>query len=100
MRGRLAYMNKHRNDPHKSAQGHVAFIQTLYYFNTWNILPFTEEADALFRQLRKRRIHIGSQDLRIAAIAVQFGFTVITSNVRDFDQVPHLKVKDWTAAPE
>jgi len=46
------------------------------------------------RQLRQQRIRIGSQDLRIAALALLYGFTVVTSNVRDFFQVPHLSVAD------
>ena len=40
--------------------------------------------------LRTPRIRIGAQDLRIAAIALLCGFTVVTGNVRDFSQVPGL----------
>jgi len=48
------------------------------------------------RQLRQQRICIDSQDLRSAALALLYGFTVVTSNVRDFSQVPNLSVADWT----
>ena len=58
---------------------------------------FNAEADAIFRQLQKQRLRIGTQDLRIAAIALLHSFTVVTSNVRDFAPVPNLKVEDWTA---
>ena len=77
LKGRLAYLNRHRNSPRKSALGH---------------------ADALMRRLQKQRLRIGSQDLRIAAIALLHGFTVVASNHRDFAQVPKLKIADWTAA--
>jgi tRNA(fMet)-specific endonuclease VapC len=97
LRGRLAYINKHRNNPRKLAQGHATFVQIVHYFNKWNILLFNEEAGVIFRQLQKQRIRIGTQDLRIAAIALLHGFTVVTSNVRDFDRVPNLKVEDWRA---
>lgn len=99
LKGRLAYINKHRNDPHRLAQGHAALVRTVSYLNTWNILLFDEEANALFRQLQRQRLRIGAQDLRIAAIALLHDFTVVTSNERDFTRVPGLKVEDWTATP-
>ncbi len=100
LKGRLAYINRYRNDPPRAAQGHAGLVQTLSYFNQWNILCFHEEADTVFRQLQEQRIRIGSQDLRIAAIARLYDFTVITSNVRDFAQVPNLHVEDWTATSQ
>ena len=98
LQGRLAYLNQHRNSPRKSALGHAALVQTILYFSNWNILLYHEDADAMVRRYRKQGIRIGSQDLRIAAIALLQEFTVVTSNLRDFTQVPKLKVEDWTVA--
>jgi len=100
LKGRLAYINRHRNNPRRSAQGHSALIQTVYYFGKWNILAYSEDADAIFRQLQRQRIRIGSQDIRIAAIGLLYGFTIVTRNVRDFAQVPNLDVEDWTVTPQ
>jgi tRNA(fMet)-specific endonuclease VapC len=36
-------------------------------------------------------------DLRIAAIALARGFTVLSRNTVDFSRVPELTVEDWTA---
>jgi tRNA(fMet)-specific endonuclease VapC len=96
LKGRLAYIHRYRNNSSRLAQGHAALVRTLYYFARWHILSITEETDALAQQLRRQRIRIGSQDLRIAAITLLYGFTVITSNIRDFSQVPGLSVVDWT----
>lgn len=61
---------------------------------------FNEEAFAVFQRLQRQRIRIGSQDLRIVAIAFLHGFTIVTSNVRDFFQIPHLTIEDWTSASQ
>jgi tRNA(fMet)-specific endonuclease VapC len=100
LKGRLAYIHRYRNDPPRLAQGHAALMRTIYYFARWNILSISEEAEVLVRQLRQQHIRIGSQDLRIAALALLYGCTVVTSNVRDFSQVPDLSVADWTVTPQ
>ena len=96
LQGRLAYIHRYRNDPLRLAQGHAALVRTISYFARWNILAVSEETEVLARQLRQQRIRIGSQDLRIAALALLYDFTVVTSNVRDFSQIPNLSVADWT----
>ena len=96
LQGRLAYIHRYRNDHLRLAQGHAALVRTISYFARWNILAVSEETEVLARQLRQQRIRIGSQDLRIAALALLYDFTVVTSNVRDFSQIPNLSVADWT----
>ena len=60
------------------------------------VLEFDERAGAEFERLKLARIRIGTMDLKIAAIALSHGATVLTRNRGDFEQVPGLQVEDWT----
>jgi tRNA(fMet)-specific endonuclease VapC len=60
-------------------------------------LGFDEKAAAKFQSLRRTRIRIGSMDLKIAAIVLSQGATLLSRNLVDFGKVPELKVEDWTS---
>ncbi|MEA5550719.1 type II toxin-antitoxin system VapC family toxin [Anabaena cylindrica UHCC 0172] len=73
---------------------------TVKYLQTMEILDFTSEADHCLKQLlkdnpplRKNRLQ---KDMRIGAIALSIGATVVTRNQKDFTQIPGLKIEDWT----
>ncbi len=52
----------------------------------------------MYRQLVQRGVRIGSQDLKIAAIVFVHQSTLVTSNLRHFDQIPGLSIEDWNNA--
>ncbi len=63
------------------------------------VLPFDLASARVFGRLRasleKRGLPRSEPDLRIAAIALQHGLTVVTGNVRHFADVPGLSVENW-----
>lgn len=69
---------------------------SLEAFRLLQWLPFAEAAIERFETLKKMRLNVGSNDLRIAAIALENGATVVTRNVRDFRRVPELLVARWS----
>ena len=66
-------------------------------FKKITILEFDQRAAVELQRLRNLKIRIGTMDLRIAAIALANQATVLTRNLKDFRQVPGLRVEDWSA---
>jgi tRNA(fMet)-specific endonuclease VapC len=74
--------------------------QTTEFLKTIEILTFSELANTYYQRLilehkslAKKRLE---KDMRIAAIALSIGGTIITCNQKDFSQVPGLEIEDWT----
>ncbi len=65
------------------------------YFRDWQILRFDAQAAELFKRFRQHKIRIGSQDLKIAAIALTQDALLLSANLRDFRQIPGLRVENW-----
>ena len=53
---------------------------------------------ALLAELARRGTPIGPNDLMIAAIALAYGFTLVTHNTAEFARVPGLLVENWRTA--
>lgn len=91
-----AYISRAKNTT-GVVRGYERLGRMLANFCEAQIVPFDDVAAATFHDLRKRRIRIGTMDLRIAAIALSRDMTVLTRNLTDFGRVPGLNVEDWTA---
>ena len=62
-------------------------------------LPFDGAAARRYGEVRAELEHrgtpLGDADLRIGAIALSRGLTVVTGNVRHFQRIPDLLVENW-----
>ncbi len=63
--------------------------------NDWTVLPWDEDTAAMFASLRKQGVRIGTLDLRIASFALAYDAVLLSRNLRDFQQVPGLRVENW-----
>ena len=70
-------------------------LQAISDVASLRILPYTAAADSLFQAWRVAKVRIGTNDLRIAAIAIAHGATLATRNARDFTLVPGLLLEVW-----
>ena len=68
---------------------------TLDYFKSVQVLPFDQNAHTSFEGLIRQKLRVGTQDLRIAAIALSVNGIVVTRNQKDFGKVPNLQVENW-----
>ncbi|MEO0414231.1 MAG: type II toxin-antitoxin system VapC family toxin [Verrucomicrobiota bacterium] len=60
----------------------------------WEILQWDEDCAEIFSELRSNGVRIGTMDLKIASIAMAHEATLISKNLKDFNQVPGLDVRD------
>jgi tRNA(fMet)-specific endonuclease VapC len=95
MRGWLAEINRA-----KLVQEQVRFYgelrDLLGFFRDVPVLPFDTLAATRFQALQKLRLRsIGTQDLKIAAIALRYVALLLSANLQHFRLVPGLRVEDW-----
>lgn len=96
MRGWLASAAKART-PERYATELGRLDEMRRDFEDRAVLSFGDRAVAEFKGLKAAKANIGTMDLRIAAIVLANGATLISRNLRDYEKVPGLQVEDWTA---
>lgn len=70
--------------------------QVLQYLPVLSLKEGVDEVYAdIRRDLERRGLPIGHNDLLIAAHAVALGLTVVTANQREFDRINQLTVENW-----
>lgn len=95
LRGRLAHLSKAR-DGAARVRRYQQMVETVQMLQCFPVAPFDQAAEDQFQQLLSMRLRIGTQDLRIAAVALSRGLTLLTRNRGDFAAVPVLVLDDWT----
>jgi tRNA(fMet)-specific endonuclease VapC len=94
--GRLAQIRKAQTSE-TLVTAYDRLIATFALFSQLEILPYDLTAADFFKQFRQMGIRIGTQDLRIASIALAHSGIVVTRNRKDFEQVPGLSIEDWSS---
>jgi tRNA(fMet)-specific endonuclease VapC len=96
MRGRLAQCTK-ATTPEQYVAAARRLHETLDDYRRRAILDFDDRAAAEFKRLKAAKVRVGTMDLRIAAIVLAYGATLVTRNLADFGKVPGLRAEDWAA---
>ncbi|HZF95814.1 MAG TPA: type II toxin-antitoxin system VapC family toxin [Allosphingosinicella sp.] len=89
MTSAVAYAELMRKVPDDDPEKEAA-VEAL--FSLVSVLPFDAAAARSYRQVTFKR---GTFDRLIVAHALQLGLTFVTNNVRDFADVPGLRIENW-----
>ena len=96
MRGWLSFASQAKT-PQQIIEAYAALQGHISSYSGTSILNYDSAASEQFERLRQARIRIGISDLRIASICLAAGATLLTRNLRHFQQVPGLNAEDWSA---
>jgi len=94
LRGWLAKLHR-VYDPQRQIVPYLRLKRVFEFLREWPIAEWNEPAADHFSHLRRLRVRIGTQDLKIACIALASDALLLSANLRDFEQVPGLRVEDW-----
>lgn len=95
IRGRLALLAR-RSAGVARVYAYAKFMETVSFFSSIPVVPFDSACEQKFQELRSLRLHVGSQDLRIAATASVHNCILVTRNRQDFERVPGIVIADWS----
>jgi tRNA(fMet)-specific endonuclease VapC len=94
LRGRLAQVAQARDTALSNA--YQRLVETLLLLSEFQILPYDSNCHSIYQLLKAQKIRVGTQDLRIASIALAHNGILLTRNLQDFEKVPHLAIQDWS----
>jgi tRNA(fMet)-specific endonuclease VapC len=92
--GWYSQIRRAKKDAHL-LRAYAALQQAVEFFARIRILPMDQEALQQFHDFRAGKYGLGTNDLKIAAIVMRFGATLISRNLRDFKRLPGLQFEDW-----
>jgi tRNA(fMet)-specific endonuclease VapC len=81
--------------PDQLAAAYDRLTAVLNELRNWPVVSFPAAAVHRYAALRKQKLNVGANDLRIAAIAIESAATVVTHNRRDYQRLPGVVIEDW-----
>ena len=88
----------HRADSEKRRLEREAFVERV--IELFPAYPFDLNAARIYSRiwsnLAKKGTAIGAHELMIGATCISLGYVVLTSDVRDFERIPGLKIEKFT----
>jgi tRNA(fMet)-specific endonuclease VapC len=94
MRGWLAEIARRRKTEDQ-VPAYERLLELVRFYSDWQVFLFDKPAAQIFDDLRRQRVRVASQDLKIASIALVNNATLISANLVDFERIPGLRVVDW-----
>ncbi len=93
--GWYAEVRRARRDD-QLVRAYASLQQAVEFFRFVRILPFDQDAVRRYHEVRQQHRRLGTNDLRIAAIAMEHLGIVVTKNERDFGLIEGVATEDWS----
>ena len=94
LRGWLSFIKSH-SDAARLVVAYRELEVALHFTHGFRLVPFDLPSAEIFAALKRQRIRVGTQDLKIAAMVLANDATLLSRNLQDFSKVPGLKVQNW-----
>lgn len=85
-----------RQPPEQYVRAYAGLRRSIDFFHEFPLLDFDLAAADAYTRLRATYRRLGSNDLRIAAIALSQKAHLVTRNQQDFAQIEGLTIEDWS----
>ncbi len=95
IRGRLAQIRK-ATKPDTRVKAYYWLSRTFSFLNNFTVIEYNSQAELHFQKLILQKLRVGTQDLKIAAIALSQNAILVTRNRQDFERISTLKIEDWS----
>jgi tRNA(fMet)-specific endonuclease VapC len=95
MRGRLAALSRATTGAAR-VRDYGRLVASAELFSRFPRVAYDDASENHFQQLLALKLRIGTQDLKIAAVALANSLTLLTRNRRDFGRIPGLTLDDWS----
>jgi tRNA(fMet)-specific endonuclease VapC len=95
MRGWLALISRAKNFE-QEIFAYERLHRSLETYRNTAVLDYDQNATEIYKNLKSSKIRVGTMDLKIASIALSRRAILVSRNLKDFEEVPNLVVKDWT----
>ena len=95
IRGRLAQIRK-ATKPDARVKAYYWLSSTFNFLHDFNVIEYDSQAEFHFQRLISQKLRVGTQDLKIAAIALSQNAILVTRNRQDFERISALKIEDWS----
>lgn len=82
--------------PERLAFGYERLTRAMSQLRPFQVVTFTAPAIERHVVLKRLKLNVGTNDLKIAATARDLDATVVINNESDFRRVPGLRVENWT----
>lgn len=82
--------------PAQMRSAYDRLTEVIQELRRWPVVSFDTTAIARYESLKKAKLNVGGNDLKIGAIALERNAIVVTCNQRDFGRIPGVVTEDWT----